>query len=270
MQWLFPAGRILLGLTFILDAGWNIATYDLRAAYLDLVGAPHFLTILTAVVFAICGAALIANYKIRITPYPLAAILILMSLVLLTDVNGKGIGEYPAEFQIEVLFKEWLVHLTIVAALVFLANQSLPEGGASPMREMTMAGRAGRAMIGGYFIINALWQWYYIDIRIEHIVASGGTGTSLPYIIGFQIIFGLLVAAGIALKYSAPPLMLIITVSTIVVHGNISETSPYPANLQIHQWFVKSAVLAGLVLVLGQDLARARPAAEKGNRLHPA
>jgi len=248
---------MLLGLCFVLDAGWNLATYDLRAAYLDTVGAPHFLTLLTAAVYGICGFALMIGYKRHIMPFPLIGILLLMSLVLLTDVNGQGIGEYPAEFHVEVIFKEWVVHIAIMGALLFLATTApLAEGQARP--DWHRIGRlAGRAVLGAYFIINALWQWYYFDIRVEHIVASGGNPNSLPIVIGVQLLCGLLVAGGRWVWVTALPLMFIITLSTILVHGNLSPDAPYPANLQIHQWFVKASILAGLIMVLGER-SRAR------------
>jgi hypothetical protein len=46
-------------------------------------------------------------------------------------------------------------------------------------------------------------------------------------------------------------LMLVISASTILVHGDLSPTAPYPPNVQIHQWFVKGAILAGLFLIFG-------------------
>ena len=45
--------------------------------------------------------------------------------------------------------------------------------------------------------------------------------------------------------------MLIIVASTIVVHGNLSGSAPYPPNAQIHQWFVKASILAGLLMAVG-------------------
>lgn len=249
---LFNSGRILLGLTFVLDGFWNVLTYDTRALYLDEIGAPHFLTIVTALVYIVFGSAVMASFKIRQTPIPLALMLLLMSLVLLTQFDGTGIGDYPPELHGEVLFKEWVVHIAIIGSLTFLVAQSASGGhDQAPLAKLSRTGVVARATIGSYFIVNALWQWYYFDIRIEHIQSAGGNGGSLPYIIGLQLICGSMVAAGIWMKAASLPLMFIITLSTIIVHGNLSDTAPYPANLQIHQWFVKAAILAGLMMVLG-------------------
>lgn len=251
----FNAGRILIGLCFVLDAGWNLATWDLRALYLDQVGAPHFLTAVIAVLYGVFGLMVVANRNVNMAPLVLAATLFAGSLLLLTDVNGTGIGEYPAEYHVEVIMKEWVVHLAIIGALIFLREQSDPMG-KSPLLNQTSLSRIGRTMVGAYFIVNALWQWYYFDIRLEHIQQVGRDGTySLPAIIAIQLICGFLVAWGRwGVKTALVPLMTIITLSTVVVHGDISENAPYPANLQIHQWFVKASILAGLIMIMGHAI----------------
>lgn len=250
--WIFAAGRTLLGLCFILDAGWTLATYDLRVAYLDEVGGPHFLILLSVAIYFFGGLALMLNRRMRQAPFALAGILIVGSLILLTDIHGKGIGEYPAELQVEVLAKEWAVHIGICGALLFLAMQTAPAGRRSPLESLNAGAWAGRAIIGGYFIFNAVWQWIYFDIRAEHMIATGHNPGSLPVVIGLQLLCGLLVISGRGLWFATPPLMALITLSTIAIHGDLSPTAPYPANLQIHQWFVKASILAGLIMVLGQ------------------
>jgi len=252
----FRAGRVLLGTCFVLDAVWILASYDVRVAYMDAVGGPHLLIWLTALVYAVCGLALAAGRHERAAALGLGLVLLLMSVVLLTRTDVHGIGEYPPEFHLEVLFKEWLVHLGIIGALL------LASGGSQhvPARDLRAATHAGRILVGGYFVVNALWQWAYFDIRVSHIVASGGSGKSLPFVIGLQLVGGALVAAGVAVRAAAAPLMLVIVASTIVVHGNLSASAPYPPNAQIHQWFVKASILAGLLMAVG-EASRARAGA---------
>lgn len=244
----FRAGRVLLGTCFVLDAIWIVASYDVRVAYMDAVGGPHLLIWLTALVYTACGLAVAAGRHERPAALGLGLMLLLMSVVLLTRTDVRGIGEYPPEFHLEVLFKEWLVHFGIIGSLLLAAGA--PQRTHAPA--LPAAIRAGRILVGGYFVVNALWQWVYFDIRVSHIVASGGSGKSLPFVIGLQLVGGALVAAGVAVRSAAAPLMLIIVASTIVVHGNLSASAPYPPNAQIHQWFVKASILAGLLMAVGE------------------
>lgn len=247
MSFVFQGGRILLGLCFIADGVWNIATWELRAAYLDLTGAPHILTALTAAVFIGGGLMLVANRAVKPSAAALGLMLLVISLVLFSDPDGKGIGEYPPEYHFEVIFKEWVVHIAILGALLFLACTAKGDALGTPAR-------IGRAIVGIYFLVNAGWQIAYYDIRIEHLEQVGANTNALPIVIGLQILCGLLVIAGRALWVGTLPLMVVITASTIAVHGDLSADAPYPANLQIHQWFVKGAILAGLILVLGYHI----------------
>lgn len=248
---LFVLGRILLGICFLLDAGWIVGSYDVRVAYMDAVGASHSFLWLNALAYAVCGMALVVGYRVRLAAIPLASVLLLMSIVLLTDLDTTGIGEYPPELHYEVIFKEWVVHLAIIGALVAMAGEGAGSGAGPLETPIESWSRAGRVVLGLYFVVNGLWQWYYFDIRVEHIVATGGNPGVLPVVIGIQLLGGSLIAAGLAMWVAAVPLIAIVVLSTIRVHGDLSEAAPYPPNVQVHQWFVKAALVAGLMMILG-------------------
>ena len=105
-------------------------------------------------------------------------------------------------------------------------------------------------LIGCYFVINALWQWYFFDIRVEHVEATGGNPALIPVAIGVQLLCGALLAAGRWTRMVVWPLAIVIVSSTVMVHGDLSADAPYPVNIQIQQWFVKSTILAGLLMSL--------------------
>ena len=263
MSVLFNIGRVLLGMGLVADGVWNLATWDLRAAYLDLTGAPHIVTALTAFVLIGAGLAIAIDRAVKPAAAAAGLMLLVVSLVLFSDPNGKGIGEYPPEFHFEVIFKEWVVHIAIMGALLFLAQTARGEA-------LSTYAKIGRAIIGIYFLTNAGWQIAYYDIRIEHLQQVGSNPNALPIVIGMQILCGLLVIAGRFLWVGIVPLVVVITASTVAVHGDLSPTAPYPANLQIHQWFVKGDILAGLLMILGHHLGARRPRSATGSTVPKA
>jgi uncharacterized membrane protein YphA (DoxX/SURF4 family) len=242
---LIVAGRALLGLCFVCDGILNLASHEVRTAYLDLAGAAHFWNNLAALVYILGGLLLIANRRVIPAALALAGMLILMSLILHSDYSPGTIGEFPAELRGEVNFKETVVHVAILASLLLVVFQASPLAGNAWILPLS------RVLLGAYFIINACWQWYYFDIRVEHIVATGGNPNILPVVIGVQLMFGAGTAAGFKLRWLLPVLMAVIVLSTVAIHGDLSPSAPYPPNVQIHQWFVKGAILTGLLLLFG-------------------
>jgi uncharacterized membrane protein YphA (DoxX/SURF4 family) len=247
------AGRILLGLCFVCDGILNLASYDVRIAYLDLAGASHFWNSLAAGIYIGGGLLLMANRRVIPAALALGGMLILMTAILHSDYTPGTIGEFPEELRGEVNFKETVVHTAIIASLMLLVGLTL----STPMITSPAIGAnnwivpVGGILLGLYFVINAGWQWYYYDIRVEHIVATGGNPLLLPFVIGVQILCGSCVAAGFKPRLFLPVLMVVIVLSTVAIHGDLSPSAPYPPNVQIHQWFVKGAILAGLLLLFG-------------------
>ncbi|MFT5482068.1 MAG: putative membrane protein YphA (DoxX/SURF4 family) [Halieaceae bacterium] len=254
------AGRILLGLCFFCDGILNLASHDVRIAYLDLAGAAHFWNNLAALVYVGGGLLLIANKAVIPAAVSLAGMLCLMTLILHSDYSPGTIGEFPPELRGEVNFKETAVHVAIIGSLILVAYTILAAAQGTGTRSSPTKWMfpMGRILLGLYFITNAGWQWYYFDIRVEHIIATGGNPALLPIVIGLQGIFGACVVAGFKLRWALPVLMTIIVLSTVMVHGDLSSSAPYPPNVQIHQWFVKGAILAGLLLLFGMAQGASR------------
>jgi uncharacterized membrane protein YphA (DoxX/SURF4 family) len=261
------AGRILLGLCFIGDGILNLASHDVRIAYLDLAGAAHFWNNLAALVYIGGGLLLITNRAVIPAVVALGGMLCVMTLILYSDYSPGTIGEFPPELRGEVNFKETAVHLAIIGSLMLAVYPMLSAGRstAAGVGVIKKTVPFGRILLGLYFMTNASWQWYYYDIRVEHIVATGGNPQLLPIVIGLQGIFGACVVAGFKLRWALPVLITIIVLSTVMVHGDLTSSAPYPPNVQIHQWFVKGAILAGLLLLFGiaQDPWRAGSLREK-------
>jgi|TARA_B110000503_G_scaffold33951_2_gene55170 uncharacterized membrane protein YphA (DoxX/SURF4 family) len=247
------AGRVLLGLCFIGDGILNLASYDVRIAYLDLAGAAHFWNSLAALTYIAGGLLLVVNRAVITAVLALGGMLILMTVVLHSDYSPGTIGEFPPELRGEVNFKETAVHAAMLASLmlVFSVALSTTRSAGATIGANSWILPVGGILLGLYFVINGCWQWHYYDIRVEHIVATGGNPLVLPFVIGVQIVFGLCVVAGFKQRWFLPVLMTVIVLSTVAIHGDLSPTAPYPPNAQIHQWFVKGAILAGLLLLFG-------------------
>ena len=179
--------------------------------------------------------------------------MILMTVVLHSDYSPGTIGEFPPELRGEVNFKETAVHAAMIASLmlVFSVALSTTRSAGATIGANNWILPVGGILLGLYFVINGCWQWYYYDIRVEHILATGGNPLVLPVVIGVQIIFGLCVVVGFKQRWFLPVLMTVIALSTVAIHGDLSPSAPYPPNAQIHQWFVKGAILAGLLLLFG-------------------
>lgn len=247
------AGRVLLGLCFVCDGILNLASYDVRIAYLDLAGSAHFWNSLAAAVYIGGGLLLLANRMVIPAVLALGGMLIVMTMILHSDYSPGTIGEFPAALRGEVNFKETVVHTAIIASLMLLVGLA-PSTSRSTL---TATGPSNwiipgaRFVLGLYFVVNASWQWFYYDIRLEHIVATGGNPRLLPIVIAVQLLLGSCVAVGFKQRWFLPVLMTVIVLSTVAIHGDLSSSAPYPPNAQIHQWFVKGAILAGLLLLFG-------------------
>jgi uncharacterized membrane protein YphA (DoxX/SURF4 family) len=250
--------RVLLGVCFVSDGILNLASYDVRIAYLDLANASHFWNGLAAFVYAAAGLLLVANRFLIPAVVSLGGMLIVMTLILHTDYSPGTIGEYPAELRGEVNFKETVVHTAMIASLMLIVHLALSANRTVGNGINKWLLPVARILIGLYFVTNAGWQWFYYDIRVEHIVATGGNPGLLPIVIAVQSFFGVCVISGIKLRWFIPVLMVVITLSTIAVHGDLSPDAPYPPNVQIHQWFVKGAILAGLLLLFGITMRQSK------------
>lgn len=241
------AGQVLLGLCFIGDGILNFASYDVRIAYLDLADAAHFWNSLAALIYIAGGLMLVANRAVIAAVLGLGGMLMLMTLILHSDYRPGTIGEFAPELRGEVNFKETIVHAAMLGSLMLVVGLVLPTVRSASRWMLPFGG----GLLGLYFVANGCWQWYYFDIRVEHIVATGGNPAVLPVVIGVQILLGAGVAIAFKRRWLLPVLMTVIVLSTILVHGDLSASAPYPPNVQIHQWFVKGAILAGLLLLFG-------------------
>jgi uncharacterized membrane protein YphA (DoxX/SURF4 family) len=240
-------GQVLLGLCFVGDGILNLASYDVRIAYLDLAAAAHFWNSLAALIYIAGGLLLVVNRAVIAAVLGLGGMLMLMTLILHSDYRPGTIGEFAPELRGEVNFKETIVHAAMLGSLMLVVGLVLPTGHSASRWMLPIGG----GLLGLYFVVNGCWQWYYFDIRVEHIVATGGNPAVLPVVIGVQILLGAGVAIAFKRRWLLPVLMTVIVLSTIVVHGDLSASAPYPPNAQIHQWFVKGAILAGLLLLFG-------------------
>lgn len=246
MSKLFDVGRWLLITALACLAVWYLATWNTRIAYLDLAGRSQLWTVFAALVMAGLSGVTAMRFFNSALLLTLLGALFVMIIVLYGEFEPGGIGEYPAELRGEVNFKATLVHIAMMGSvlLAWQGSLSLPS---SLQRKSYLI---GRVLIGAYFIVNALWQWYYLDIRAEHVTATGGNPALIPVAIGVQLICGTLVATNYWARIAIWPLALVIIASTAMVHGDLSATAPYPPNIQIQQWFIKSAILAGLLMTL--------------------
>lgn len=249
MSHLFVSGRWLLAIALGCLSLWFLVTWETRIAYLDVAGQSHLWAIFAAVTMAGLGVCIAFGYQQTLLLPLLISALAAVSFVMYFEFSNGGIGEYPANLRGEVNFKALLVHTGMIGSIL-LAWHGTPAGSD---RLRTIAFMTGRAVIGCYFIINALWQWYYFDIRVEHVEATGGNPALIPIAIGLQIICGGLLAAGLWTNWIVWPLALVIVSSTAMVHGDLSATAPYPANIQVQQWFVKSTILAGILMSVVQQ-----------------
>ncbi len=255
---MLAAGRVLLGLSFALDGGWWLYTWDVRASYLDQVGAPAFMIVPVAIVYLACGALVAVGRAVRPSTLPLMAVAGLIATLVHTDLGPGGVGEYPLDQHAAVNSKSLLVQITLVGSLMLAFG--------APSLRLPIDLRAivlGRVLVGGYFVANALWQAHYYDMRIEQIEASGGNPAAIPIAIAGQIIFGMMLTAGRMVRGSTIPLALLVVASTIAVHGSLSPGAPHPPNAQIHQWFANSGILAGLFQLFALGPVAAPP------RAHP-
>ena len=246
MSRLFDSGRWLLVAALGCLAVWFLITWETRAAYLDLAAHSHLWTAFAAATMAGLSAVIASRYRQSILLPPLFAAFIVMVSVLYGEFSPGGIGEYPADLRGEVNFKALLVHAAMLGSVLLAWQGALTQpSAATPALQVT-----GRVLIGCYFVINALWQWYFFDIRVEHVEATGGNPALIPVAIGLQLVCGALLAAGHWTRIVVWPLAIIIVSSTVMVHGDLSADAPYPANIQIQQWFVKSTIFAGLLMSL--------------------
>jgi uncharacterized membrane protein YphA (DoxX/SURF4 family) len=245
---LFGVGRWLLAIALGCLCLWFLMTWEVRVAYLDLAGYSRLWTIFAAATTAGLSVCIAFRYQQTLLLSCLIAALAVISFVLYFEFSNGGIGEYPASLRGEVNFKALLVHTGMIGSILLACHGTL----ARPDRLRAFFFVIGRAVIGSYFIINALWQWYYFDIRVEHVEATGGNPAIIPIAIGLQLICGGLLATGAWTKWVAWPLVLIIVASTAMVHGDLSPTAPYPVNIQVQQWFVKSTILAGVLMSIVQ------------------
>lgn len=247
---LLIVGRVLLGLGFALDGGWWLYTWDVRAAYLDQIGAPSFVIVPIAATYLVCGVLVAVGRAVRPATLPLMAVAGLIATLLHTDLGPGGIGEYRLDDHARVNAQALLVQLTLVGALMLsfgAPNLRTPVD----LRAVVL----GRVLMGGYFVANALWQAAYYD----SLEASGADPSAGPLVIAAQIVFGMLLVAGRATRVSVFVLLGVLVGSTILVYGDLSPAAAHPPNAQVHQWFAKSIILAGLLqLVALGEVAAAR------------
>ncbi|MFT7650915.1 MAG: putative membrane protein YphA (DoxX/SURF4 family) [Limisphaerales bacterium] len=246
MSRLFDSGRWLLVAALACLAVWFLITWETRIAYLDLAAHSHLWTAFAAATMAGLSAVIAFRYRQSVLLPLLFVAFIVMAGVLYGQFSPGGIGEYPADLRGEVNFKALLVHTAMLGSVLLAWQGALSQSVAATPMLLVL----GRALIGCYFVINALWQWYYFDIRVEHVEATGGNPALIPVAIGLQLLCGALLASGRWTRVVVWPLAIVIVSSTVMVHGDLSADAPYPVNIQVQQWFVKSTILAGLLMSL--------------------
>jgi len=229
-----------------MDGVWWLYTWDVRAAYFDRIGVPALLIVPIALVYTSCGVLLAAGRAVRPAVLPLMAVAGLIAMLLHTDLGPGGIGEYPLDHHARVNAEALLVQVTLVGALMLAFG--------TPDRRVPLDRRAvvlGRVLLGGYFVAHALWQARYYDDQLVHMHAWPGGSVLLPTFVALQIVFGMMLATGRAVRSSVVPLALVLIASTVAVHGSLAEGAAAPANAQVHRWFVGGSLFAALLMVFG-------------------
>lgn len=227
-----------MGLAFALDGGWWLWTWAVRAAYLDRVGIPSFVIVPIAGTYLVCGVLLAVGRSTRASALPLMAVAGLIATLLHTDLGPGGIGEYPLDAHARINALALLTQVALVGAL--MVTFGAPDLYTRPdLRAVVL----GRVLVGGYFVANALWQAAYYDA----LEASGADPSATPVVIATQIVFGMLLVAGRAVRSSITALTLVLIVSTVALHGDFSPDAFWTPAAQVHGWLVRTTLLAALL-----------------------
>ena len=238
MSSLLSLGRVLLGLGFALDGGWWLSTWDVRAAYLDRAGIPSFVIVPFAATYLIGGVLVAAGRSTREATLPLMAVAGLIATLLHTELGPGGIGEYPLDAHARVNAQALLIQIGLVGALMvtFAAPDVFSR---VDLRAVVL----GRVLLGAFFVCNALWQAAYY----EALEASGADPSATNLFIVIQVVFGMMLAAGSKVRTCVAALALVSIASMFALHSDFSETAIRPPGAQIHGWFVRTILLAGLI-----------------------
>jgi uncharacterized membrane protein YphA (DoxX/SURF4 family) len=242
-------GRVLLGGCLAAVGVWYALYQELLASDFSTLGIPYIFIWVSALVYLVAGAGVAIGVRAMECALVLIAWLVLTSLVLHHNFYVGSLGDYPN-------FKASLVNAAIIGGLLLLIGslkQQLPSFLNS--ERLTSEGMllTGRLILGGYFFINATWQWLYIDDRMAHVEVSGGDPNSVWFAIVAQFIGAVLILLRqpILVYLGVVLLAIPLVASTLMVHGNLGPDAPYPPYAQVNQWFVKSSILFGLVILAG-------------------
>lgn len=230
--------KMMLSLCLISIGVW----YGLSCANLiidfERIGVPKLLISFSSAVFIAGGIGLVFDRISEKSAVILIAWLMIISSVIHSDLSIGGIGGYPN-------LKAILVNLATIGSLLLIVGASQNTLNPSLISRRILF--SGRFILAAYFVINAVWQWLYIETRMEHVAVSGGNPNSVWGSIIFQLVGGVLVFLGRYVRTGTALLAIPLVASTIVVHGNLEPSAPYPPYVQVHQWFVKSSILSGLL-----------------------
>lgn len=238
MAGLLAVGRILLGLSFALDGGWWLCTWDVRAAYLDGIGFPALVIVPVAVTYIVCGLIVATGRAVRPATLPLMAVAGLIATLLHTDLGPGGIGEYPLDQHGPLNASALLGQLALVGALMI--TFAAPDlRGLVDVRALGL----GRVLLGGYFVTDALWQAHFYEDQVARVTGAGWSETLLAGLLALQILFGMLTVMSRAVRLSAAALGALVVLGAILLHTDFVGVAP---NAQIHGWFVRGSLLGGL------------------------
>ncbi len=259
-------GRALLGLCFLLDGMWWLATWDQRAAYLQSAGAPAFLIPPIALVYVGSGALLVVGRSVRTAILPLMAVAGAIAVLLHTDLGPGGIGEYPLERHGTINAQALLGQVALVGCLL-LAFAAPNAGTPIDLRALEL----GRILLGGFFVADALWLAHDYDATSDAWSLAGAGPGWPPVVLAAQIVCGMALAAGRAMRGSAIALIAALAARIGWLHTDLTGTGPAPASTHIHLWFVYGSLLAGCLIVadVGPITLLRRASLDGHDRLDP-
>ena len=253
-DWMLGLGRILIGLCFFGIGVWWFETWEVRAAYLAHAGAPGFLVLPLALIYVACGGLIAFARTARLGVFPLLAVAGLLTLLLHTDLAPGGIGEYPLERHPVHNVGALIVQLNLVGCLlVVLAAPSPSEW--IDVRPLIL----GRVLLGLTLVARAWWAAWDYDALLDAWREGPLAENLLAPTLAAEILGGLLLAAGRAVRPAAGILLGALALSTAALHIDLTGAGPHSPGMQTFRLFTNGTLTGGLAMILALGPIAAPP-----------